>query len=420
MLRCPVFTLLTKKEDDHVQGLGSPIKNFIKEGINKKKTARTLQMEMQESAEIGNVPRLKQIEGFAYRQKKKQRPSLTMLDLQRYAQENIAVPVEENKAFVVTGFSDVIGKFFISYVALVSDESGWAYEVFMRAIAGLSYKPDVLMADGDQSITRVLRLATSVEEFERAAVVLRAEWNQKGDAVRLFSDYFFRQWVNSAYSGWYEAYSSAVATNNGLESRNRVIKDCHTLRRKLVLAEFMPLMERMMTNCSSCPDHQVNLVRKIDCLKIFSLFADSCHSTNYSAGHAQRSLRVTQKRSSHEQVNKRSTVLYHSDKSLYRGRRFVEHYSVLTTGRFGDWEMYVLLRNKFVFVSPSAKWPEWYECTCPEGMKKKACKHALMIMEKEGLIVYPEEARARRLEGKRKRGRPAAARNSLQRDQIAE
>uniref|UniRef100_A0A915EHG2 Transposase n=1 Tax=Ditylenchus dipsaci TaxID=166011 RepID=A0A915EHG2_9BILA len=39
---------------------------------------------------------------------------------------------------------------FISYVALVSDESGWAYEVFMRAIAGLSCpKPDVLMADGD-------------------------------------------------------------------------------------------------------------------------------------------------------------------------------------------------------------------------------------------------------------------------------
>uniref|UniRef100_A0A915E1R1 Uncharacterized protein n=1 Tax=Ditylenchus dipsaci TaxID=166011 RepID=A0A915E1R1_9BILA len=49
----------------------------------------------------------------------------------------------------VAGFSNVIGKFFISYVALVSDESGWAYEVFMRAIAGLSYRPDVLMADGD-------------------------------------------------------------------------------------------------------------------------------------------------------------------------------------------------------------------------------------------------------------------------------
>uniref|UniRef100_A0A915EIB5 Uncharacterized protein n=1 Tax=Ditylenchus dipsaci TaxID=166011 RepID=A0A915EIB5_9BILA len=179
-----------QKKDDNVQGLGSPIKNFIKEGIKKNKTARTMQMEMQESVEIGNVPRLKQIEGFAYRQKKKQRPSLTRLELQRYAQENVAVPVEENKAFVVAGFSDVIEKFFISYVALVSDESGWAYEVFMRAIAGLSYKP-TLCTRGATKLTCLLSPQTMVT------------------------------------------------------------KDCHTLRRKLVLAEFMPLMERMMTDLSA-------------------------------------------------------------------------------------------------------------------------------------------------------------------------
>uniref|UniRef100_A0A915EAL2 Transposase n=1 Tax=Ditylenchus dipsaci TaxID=166011 RepID=A0A915EAL2_9BILA len=51
-------------------------------------------------------------------------------------------------------------------------------------------------------------------------------------------------------SGWYEGFSDGPYTNNGLESNNRVIKDCHTLRRRLLLPAFFRTVEKMMQSYS--------------------------------------------------------------------------------------------------------------------------------------------------------------------------
>uniref|UniRef100_A0A915CR11 Transposase Tc1-like domain-containing protein n=1 Tax=Ditylenchus dipsaci TaxID=166011 RepID=A0A915CR11_9BILA len=58
------------KHNDQAQGLSLPIKKPIKEGIARNKTARNLQIEIQETVGVGSVPRLKQIENFVYNQKK--------------------------------------------------------------------------------------------------------------------------------------------------------------------------------------------------------------------------------------------------------------------------------------------------------------------------------------------------------------
>lgn len=76
-----------------------------------------------------------------------------------------------------------------------------------------------------------------------------------------FFDYFNENWVNSEINLWAEFASTnlhySVSTNNGLENCNRQIKDSNTLRRKLPLAEFLPVAEQIVCQWSVKPEYQV-------------------------------------------------------------------------------------------------------------------------------------------------------------------
>lgn len=73
-----------------------------------------------------------------------------------------------------------------------------------------------------------------------------------------FAHYFINQWVNSPTNNWTECSSwPYVATNNGLEATNRMIKDSHSFRRKMPLNQFNDMVETMIYNWSKKPEYQV-------------------------------------------------------------------------------------------------------------------------------------------------------------------
>lgn len=76
---------------------------------------------------------------------------------------------------------------------------------------------------------------------------------------------------------------------------------------------------------------------------------------------------------------------------------------------YRDWAHYKELKSSFYCVAKSVRWPSYYVCNCPEGIKKRPCKHSVYVMTRMGLDVYPPDAKADPLEPKRKRGRPRKA-----------
>uniref|UniRef100_A0A915E5P3 MULE transposase domain-containing protein n=1 Tax=Ditylenchus dipsaci TaxID=166011 RepID=A0A915E5P3_9BILA len=55
--------------------------------------------------------------------------------------------------FPVCGFSDAEQHFFATHLALVSNENTWCYERFFEAISALNYIPEIIMGDGDTTIS---------------------------------------------------------------------------------------------------------------------------------------------------------------------------------------------------------------------------------------------------------------------------
>ncbi len=80
----------------------------------------------------------------------------------------------------------------------------------------------------------VLQLATSSSLFDAATKLFCEKYAETNNPeMEGFIKYFHSEWIVS-HSGWYEGYQSGCSTNNGLESTNRVIKDDHTFRERLV------------------------------------------------------------------------------------------------------------------------------------------------------------------------------------------
>uniref|UniRef100_A0A915DY44 MULE transposase domain-containing protein n=1 Tax=Ditylenchus dipsaci TaxID=166011 RepID=A0A915DY44_9BILA len=54
---------------------------------------------------------------------------------------------------MVCGFSDAEQHFFATHLALVSNVNTWCYERFFEAISALNYIPEIIMGDGDTTIS---------------------------------------------------------------------------------------------------------------------------------------------------------------------------------------------------------------------------------------------------------------------------
>jgi hypothetical protein len=75
-----------------------------------------------------------------------------------------------------------------------------------------------------------------------------------------------------------------------------------------------------------------------------------------------------------------------------------------------NWESYKENRFSIHMISKAEK---IYKCTCGVGIAKNACKHVILLMVKDGLLTFPPEVTAKKLDEKRKRGRPAKVSQAL-------
>lgn len=91
-------------------------------------------------------------------------------------------------------------------------------------------------------------------------------------------------------------------------------------------------------------------------------------------------------------------------------------YVELEESNFANWNRYKEILGSIRIVRPSKLWPTYYGCNCKIGIKKKLCKHAVMIMCRESMLDYPPDAYNSPLEKKRKIGRPKKAAGALSRE----
>ena len=104
-----------------------------------------------------------------------------------------------------------------------------------------------------------------------------------------------------------------------------------------------------------------------------------------------------------------------TSKSIPNNQLFLQ-YKELESLKFNSWKRYKELRSEFYIVKPSTRWIGCLECTCFDGIKKRPCKHAVMMMCANKMLKYPPDACAKPLEGKKKSGRPKKAKNTLLKD----
>jgi hypothetical protein len=94
------------------------------------------------------------------------------------------------------------------------------------------------------------------------------------------------------------------------------------------------------------------------------------------------------------------------EKGVVDGSEMAALHIELSDCRFESWPRYVYLRTSFYIVEESPIWDKRLCCTCREGMKKRPCRHSVMLMCELGLLKYPRNVIATPIEQKRKRGRP--------------
>uniref|UniRef100_A0A915DSS8 Pecanex-like protein n=1 Tax=Ditylenchus dipsaci TaxID=166011 RepID=A0A915DSS8_9BILA len=163
----------------------------------------------------------------------------------------------------------------------------------------------------------------------------------------------------------HNVFDTVVMTNNGLESSNRVIKDCATLRKTLVLRAFLHAAERMMRNSSMDPDRQAPaLVPKI---------SPQVYEEAYKLEQESRPFYRTA-------INGCNFFVIPSANAV--DQNVPELFMQLIQGGY-SFEQFKNLRTAFHLVTPSPVWLNFFSCSCLMGGKKSPCKHSVMLMKKQ-------------------------------------
>uniref|UniRef100_A0A915DS41 MULE transposase domain-containing protein n=1 Tax=Ditylenchus dipsaci TaxID=166011 RepID=A0A915DS41_9BILA len=319
---------------------------------------------------------------------------------------------------LVCGFSDANRKYFGTCIALSSNEDIWGYEQFFQIVAKDRYVPEILMGDGDQAIStaaeniwpgikrgmckahmkmnlrkklgqkafyrenpvagkqissdvRLLEQASSTKEFLIASAFLQQEWSRRYASqleVLKVCNYFVNQWILSPLNGWYEGFSNKVSQNNGLESRNGLLKRI-TFRKKLSLSDFFSTMESTLNLWSARPEEQNVAARPTVTPALYRdafIFKTRDRPIQQVAG----------------------TEIYILQTSDCEPDEMVSMFSELCNSTFDDWSRYKEIKESICVIQPSAIWEDFYCCSCLEGIKKRLCPHSVMVMCEKRILVY--------------------------------
>uniref|UniRef100_A0A915D8K3 Serpin domain-containing protein n=1 Tax=Ditylenchus dipsaci TaxID=166011 RepID=A0A915D8K3_9BILA len=383
-------------------------------------------------------PSIKQIQNFKCRQNKSQ-AIVSLEQLKAYAIRNAAVPEEdENKTFVcgfassvisekivfcltwttvklrrfqqqskmiqvdatyklswhgfpvlVCGFSDSSQHFCGTFLALSSNENTWCYERFFVAVSSCTYVPELLMGDGDKTIsaaavnfwgsikramcfahvkmnlTKKLRpktWTTLFKLFPRTLLFYNSlllqmnlterEWQTRyAGQYRILEvcAYFSKEWIDSPLNGWFEGFSPYASTNNGLESKNGLLKKI-TFRKKLSVNDFLLMVEKTMNLWSVQPENQVP--------SILPSISPSLYQEAYRLKQENRSVLDVLV----DGVKIQCHIIPSSSAINLDKNILGQMYNELQAISFIDWKRYKLILKSLRIIRPSSIWPS-YEVT---------------------------------------------------------
>lgn len=242
-----------------------------------------------------------------------------------------------------------------------------------------------------------LQLARSAEMFNYASKLFLHKWKQISPSL---VEYFEKEWLIEN-PNWYEGFRAKTpSTNNALESTNKVIKDEHTLRERLEFSQFRVVLFDMIRQWSIEYSSGLNKINNV---------APSMNLNLWTIGYnfAKSNVKIKQNRI-------RNEIIY----SIPVGDVDVDNSSFNDCTKwkqFDDFKRSLdIVHTKFAYPVTCDNWVHGI-CDCSDGFKKYLCEHMVGIALRLKVISAPAEAKTIPLGQKRKRGRPAKAKQALER-----
>lgn len=250
---------------------------------------------------------------------------------------------------------------------------------------------------------QALQICENSDHFQKVSKLFLTKWKKPTTpaCVLNFIDYFEKEWL-LGLPNWYEGAAPGLpSTNNGLEATNAVIKKEDTLRERLPLGQFLSCVVKMVRNWSKDRDP-----KSVNCKHFAETATVSLPSWTSAYQWASTNKPVLERDATNCKqyfVTSSTTTATISDRLLAKHER--------RNGKWKTFDEYKTWRQEMwkVEVHPD----QTVTCNCPEHLKRGMCKHSLGMQIRRKDVHVPIEAKNVKLGQKRKRGRPAKARQAL-------
>ena len=260
--------------------------------------------------------------------------------------------------------------------------------------------------------------STSLETFKQVFQLLREKYEASeagGGKISEFFKYVDSTWVSSQENLWFEgANPYGLCNNQGLEGKNKNIKDSYTMRRKMALGSFMETSIKLVHEMSLEDASQLasekssSLFGQSDSLKIrtdgYTWFQMHQNKKHYAS--IKPKGRKTEADADILWIIPSSSTSTDSNLKELGTQRLDQRYNVKSS----SFDEYLKMRTSCYIVEQ--KGSEFF-CDCYEGSKGRLCKHSVGLMYKCGVLEVTPEVRSKPLGEKRSRGRPAKPRNAF-------
>ena len=243
-------------------------------------------------------------------------------------------------------------------------------------------------------------------------------------ALNTFFSYFRSVWVDSSEYRWYEASHPFASSNNqGMEAKNKSIKQSQTFRRLMPLGPFINTCLRMVQEWA-LEDYS-----NLDSTRNDTLFAQPNGLKLRSAGYDWLSEHKSNTNFVKIPSNNLKTLLPNTqviwavpssftkrtEESLKEiaKQRIIERFEIPECQSFDE---SMQIRQSCHLIEQVNN--EFF-CDCPLGIKGKMCKHTVALLYKTGIMEITSDVRSKPLGQKRKRGRPKKIPHCLQKSWVS-
>lgn len=240
----------------------------------------------------------------------------------------------------------------------------------------------------------VLQVSKTQKIFDAALGLFMHKWREVSPELM---NYFEKEWIQKN-PNWYECYQEDTPANNcAMETFNRIVKDDHTLRERLEVGKFRVVLFNMIETWSITYDIGRKMINSTSPELDLPMWTEAYQW-------AKQPIKITSRRSENK-------IIYRCSAS-----------AVARIQPETNWRSFDEFREKSfsyydtTFIHPISR-DNWLQgtCDCRDYFKHYICKHVIGISLRLKCISPPPEAKTVPIGSKRKRGRPAKAKNALTR-----